>query len=172
MPLNRVDIQYFDTPVGELILGAYDQRLCLCDWSHRRNREAVDARIQKQLGAEFEVKDHSVLKAARRELEQYFGRERRAFEVPLLPLGTAFQQRVWQALRQIPYGETTSYLELAETVADRNSVRAVASANGANALSIFIPCHRVIGSDGRLVGYAGGLEAKAALLGVEFELSG
>ena len=170
--MHRIDIQYFDTPCGELVLGAFDDRLCLCDWRYRRNRDRVDARIKKGLGAEYRENDHPVLRAARRELEQYFERERKIFDVPLLPVGSPFQQRVWQALLEIPYGSTASYLELAENVADRNSVRAVASANGANALSIFIPCHRVVGSDGRLVGYAGGLEAKAALLGIEFELTG
>ncbi len=171
-PVNRIGIQYFSTPWGELILGAFEGRLCLCDWRDRRNRDSVDARICKRLEARYEVNDSPLLRQARDQLRQYFDGERRSFDLPLLLAGSEFQQTVWRALMQIPCGETVSYLELAESIADRNSVRAVASANGANALSIFIPCHRVIGSDGRLVGYAGGLEAKAALLGLELAPGG
>lgn len=170
--MKRIDIQYFATPWGELILGALDERLCLCDWRDRRNRKGVDARVCKRLEARYELSDSPVLRQARRELQQYFERKRKSFDLPLLLAGSEFQQSVWRALMTIPYGNTVSYLELAETVADRDSVRAVANANGANALSILIPCHRVIGSNGRLVGYAGGLETKAALLGLEFELRG
>ena len=169
--MKRINIQYFATPWGELILGALDERLCLCDWRDRRNRKVVDARICKRLGACYVEGDSPVLRQARRELRQYFERERKSFDLPLLLAGSEFQKSVWRALTTIPYGKTVSYLELAETVADRNSARAVASANGANALSIFIPCHRVIGSNRRLVGYAGGIETKAALLGLEFALS-
>lgn len=170
--MRAIDIQYYETPFGELVLGAFDEQLCLCDWRYRKKRAAVDARIRKQLEAEFDVRDTPLLQAARRELQQYFERRRKVFGIPLLLAGSPFQQKVWRALLQIPYGETTSYLRLAESIADRNSVRAVASANGANALSIFVPCHRVIGSNGDLVGYAGGLRTKADLLGLEFELTG
>lgn len=169
--MRQIDIQSFTTPWGELILGALGERLCLCDWRNRRDRGRVDARIQRRLEARYRVNDSPLLRETRRQLRQYFERERKSFDLPLLPAGSEFQKSVWRALVEIPYGKTASYLELAEIVAERNSVRAVASANGANALSIFIPCHRVIGSNGRLVGYAGGLETKAALLGIEFELS-
>ena len=169
--MNQIDIQYLETPWGELVLGAFDGQLCLCDWRLRKRRAAVDARVQKKLSAEFVQRDNPVLEAARRELRQYFAHERKTFDVPLMLVGSAFQQRVWRALLEIPFGQTTSYLALAETIADRNSVRAVAAANGANGLSIFVPCHRVIGSNGDLVGYAGGLRTKADLLGLEFELA-
>lgn len=104
---------------------------------------------------------------ARRQLDAYFAGRLRRFDLPLAPEGTPFQQRVWRALLDIPYGETVSYGELARRIGRPSAVRAVGAANGQNPLSIVIPCHRVIGSDGRLVGYGGGLPAKSALLALE-----
>ena len=101
------------------------------------------------------------------QLQEYFAGERQVFDLPLDAAGTDFQRRVWQALCAIPYGETRSYRELAESIGNPNAVRAVARANGANPLSIVVPCHRVIGADGTLTGYAGGLEMKARLLVLE-----
>ncbi|MFM7203126.1 MAG: methylated-DNA--[protein]-cysteine S-methyltransferase [Myxococcota bacterium] len=101
------------------------------------------------------------------QLDAYFRGERRRFEVPLAPVGTPFQRRVWALLQEIPYGETWSYLELARRLGDVKAIRAVGTANGANPIGILIPCHRVIGSDGTLTGYAGGLERKRALLELE-----
>lgn len=101
------------------------------------------------------------------QLNQYFSKTRQQFDIPLDPLGTAFQKSVWDALQNIPYGETRSYKQLAEQLQQPSAIRAVAAANGANALSIFIPCHRIIGSSGELVGYAGGLPAKQRLLELE-----
>jgi methylated-DNA-[protein]-cysteine S-methyltransferase len=100
----------------------------------------------------------------RRELDCYFGGTLREFTSPLRPSGTGFQQRVWQELRRIPYGETISYLELATRIGNPRAVRAVGLANGANPLPVIVPCHRVIGSNGRLVGFGGGLSIKRALL--------
>ncbi len=107
-----------------------------------------------------------------RQLDAYFDGRLRQFDLPLAPKGTAFQQRVWQALLDIPYGETVSYGELARRIGRPSAVRAVGAANGQNPLSIVIPCHRVIGSDGRLVGYGGGLPAKSALLALEQRVAG
>ncbi len=104
---------------------------------------------------------------AERQLEAYFRGERRHFELPLAPQGTPFQQQVWHALEGIPFGETVSYLELAQRLGNRDAVRAVAAANGRNPLPIVIPCHRVIGSDGSLTGFAGGIHLKAELLALE-----
>jgi methylated-DNA-[protein]-cysteine S-methyltransferase len=101
---------------------------------------------------------------ASRQLQAYFAGERREFDLPLAPYGSDFQRRVWSALLEIPYGETISYLELARRLGDPRAVRAVGSANGRNPISIIIPCHRVIGADGSLVGYGGGLERKRWLL--------
>ena len=108
-----------------------------------------------------------MIEMARQQLDGYFRQERHSFDVPLLFVGTDFQKAVWQALLTIPYGTTVSYAALAEQLGSPLSVRAVANANGANAISIFVPCHRVIGSDGSLTGYAGGLEAKKFLLALE-----
>jgi methylated-DNA-[protein]-cysteine S-methyltransferase len=107
-----------------------------------------------------------------RQLDAYFAGTLRRFELPLAPTGTPFQLRVWRALREIPYGETVSYAELARRIGRPAAVRAVGAANGRNPLAIVIPCHRVIGSDGRLVGYGGGLPAKAALLALERRVAG
>jgi methylated-DNA-[protein]-cysteine S-methyltransferase len=110
--------------------------------------------------------------AVREQLDAYFAGELEAFDLPLAPHGTPFQQRVWDELTRIPYGETISYLELALRLGDRKLVRAVGTANGRNPLSVIVPCHRVIGSDGTLVGYGGGLERKRWLLEHEAVASG
>jgi methylated-DNA-[protein]-cysteine S-methyltransferase len=109
---------------------------------------------------------------AARQLDAYFAGTLRQFDLPLAPAGTPFQRRVWQGLREIPYGETVSYGELARRIGRPSAVRAVGAANGQNPLAIVIPCHRVIGSDGRLVGYGGGLAAKSALLALERRIAG
>ncbi len=157
----------FRTPCGELLLGAFNGKLCLCDWRYRRMRTTIDARIRRGLQAEVEEGDAPVISGAIKQLEAYFAGERHTFDLPLRFVGTDFQQRVWKALQEIPYGATITYAELASMVGEPSAVRAVASANGANALSIIVPCHRVIGSDGSLTGYAGGLGVKRKLLQLE-----
>jgi methylated-DNA-[protein]-cysteine S-methyltransferase len=168
--LNKISIEYFKTPYGEIILGAYEDKLCMADWRYRKKRESVDRRVQKGLKAIFVEKENSVLEQAKEELEEYFKGQRKTFETPLLLVGTEFQKSVWMVLMQIPYGKTASYKTLAQSINHEKAVRAVASAVGANAISIFIPCHRIIGSDGSLTGYAGGLEAKQGLLEIENNL--
>ena len=111
--------------------------------------------------------DSPLLREAERQLRAYFRGERRTFELPLAPHGTAFQKAVWAALLEIPYGETRSYAEIAAKTGKPRACRAVGMANKRNPLPVFIPCHRVIGADGSLTGYAGGLEIKAALLALE-----
>lgn len=108
-----------------------------------------------------------MLEDAAKQLDEYFAGERRAFDIPLQFAGSEFQKSVWHELLKIPYGETISYGELARRIGSPKSVRAVANATGANAISIFVPCHRVIGSDRSLTGYAGGMEAKRKLLKLE-----
>jgi methylated-DNA-[protein]-cysteine S-methyltransferase len=130
-------------------------------------RSAVDARISRGLNAEFVEGDAPVLDETKRQLDAYFRVERKEFDLPLLLVGTDFQKRVWHELLKVGYGETSSYLGLAGNMGDKNAVRAVASANGANAISIIVPCHRIVGSKGELVGYAGGLKAKEKLLALE-----
>jgi len=133
-------------------------------------RSRIDNRIEKGLKAKFLEKNDEVLEKSMHQLDEYFNYKRKIFGIPLLMVGTEFQKNVWNGLIKIPFGETLSYLQLAENIANGNSVRAVASANGANAISIFIPCHRVIGSNGKLVGYAGGLDTKEKLLNIENDL--
>ncbi len=109
----------------------------------------------------------AILREAARQLDEYFARQRRVFDLPLAPRGTPFQSEVWQGLRRIPFGQTWHYARLAEEIARPRAVRAVGAANARNPLSIIVPCHRVIGRDGTLVGYAGGLERKQFLLALE-----
>lgn len=168
--MGQINTHYFKTPYGELILGSYAEKLCLCDWRYRKKRASVDARIKAGLNAGFVEEDDQVLQETRNQLNEYFSHNRKKFDIPLLTVGTAFQKSVWDKLVEIPFGETSSYLGLAEAMGNRNAVRAVASANGANAISVIVPCHRIIGKNGNLVGYAGGLKAKAGLLGLEFDL--
>lgn len=130
-------------------------------------RESVDARIQKELDASFVEGDSEVILQTIQEIEEYARGERKTFDIPLLFSGTEFQKSVWEALLQIPFGQTTTYLALSRSLGDEKAIRAVASANGANAISILVPCHRVIGSDGSLVGYAGGTDTKKKLLRLE-----
>lgn len=165
--MNQIIIQYFQTPVGEMILGAYDNKLCMADWRYRKGRETIDKRLQKGLDAIFVEEESEVLNVAKKELEAYFKGLRKTFDIPLLLVGTAFQKSVWQGLLQIPFSTTVSYKDLAQHIDNKTAVRAVASAIGGNAMSIFIPCHRVVGSDSSLTGYAGGLEAKKKLLALE-----
>jgi len=122
---------------------------------------------QKYYGSETQEdwqRDDTIFRAAREQLEAYFAGELRAFDLPLAPSGTAFQQKVWQALRDIPYAQTESYGALAKRIDSPKASRAVGMANGHNPISIIVPCHRVIGANGNLTGYGGGIERKRWLL--------
>lgn len=179
-----------------LRLGAFGGRLCLCDWAEVPARDFVVRRLERGLHVRFaewpnerlrpgnglpgipaepesnfpdnpDDADRCVLNRAARQLDEYFAGRRRVFDLPLLTVGTPFQRAVWELLTEIPFGGTRSYAWLAAQLGHPRAVRAVAAANRANALSIFIPCHRVVGSNGSLTGYAGGLAAKRLLLGLE-----
>lgn len=149
---------HLDTPIGPLLLVGDDAALVEIGLPRRGIAQAApeDATASK-----------SKLHAAARELDEYFAGTRQQFDVPLRPSGTPFQLEVWGALLAIPYGETTSYAEIARRIRRPRAVRAVGAANGANPLSIIVPCHRVIGSHGDLTGYGGGLPAKRWLLAHE-----
>ena len=168
--MHKINIQYVQTPVGEMILGSYDNKLCMADWRYRKSRTTVDNRLQKGLSSTYVEEESPVLTLAKEELEGYFKGLRKTFDIPLLMVGTEFQKSVWQELLKLPFGTTASYLDLAKGVNNEKAVRAVASAVGANAISILIPCHRIIGSDGSLTGYAGGLDTKKELLKIENNL--
>jgi methylated-DNA-[protein]-cysteine S-methyltransferase len=165
--MSVIAIQYFQTPVGELVLGSFENQLCLCDWRYRAMREAVDNRIKNGLQARFQVTDNEIIEQTKQQITEYLAGNRKTFDIDLKLVGTDFQQSVWQALSQIPYGKTESYLGLSNALNNPKAIRAVAAANGANAISILIPCHRIIGNNGDLVGYAGGLPAKKKLLTLE-----
>jgi methylated-DNA-[protein]-cysteine S-methyltransferase len=130
-------------------------------------RKTVDDRLKKGLNAGFVEQDDEILEKTRNQLDEYLDGNRKEFDIPLLMVGTDFQKSVWNALLQVPYGATSSYLQIAKAVGNEKAVRAVGSANGANPISIIIPCHRIIGSDGQLVGYGGGLSVKERLLKLE-----
>jgi methylated-DNA-[protein]-cysteine S-methyltransferase len=168
--MKQINIKYYKSTVGEILLGSLDGKLCLADWRYRKMRSTIDDRIQKILDAEYVEESSEVIEETIIQLEEYFTHKRKIFNIPLLMLGTDFQKSVWEGLIKIPYGETASYLELAKNIGNEKAVRAVASANGANAISILIPCHRIIGSDGSLTGYAGGLDVKRKLLEIENNL--
>lgn len=135
----------------------------MCDWPVEKHRK----RLERMLDAEFVGGSTPVIDRAIAQLDEYFAGLRRQFDIPLLLVGTPFQKSVWTELLAIPYATTISYAELARRIGRPTAVRAVANSNGANALSIFVPCHRVIGADSSLTGYAGGLLAKNYLLNLE-----
>ncbi len=168
--MNQINIQYYKTKYAEFIMGSYDGKLCMLDYRYRKMRKSVDDRLKKALNAEYVERDDEVLQETRKQLNEYFDMKRREFDVPLLTLGTEFQKSVWEALLKVPYGATASYLELSKNMGNEKAVRAVANANGANAIGIIIPCHRVIGTDGKLTGYGGGLPLKKKLLELENNL--
>ena len=153
-----------------MILGSFDGKLCLCDWADGRRRVSVDQRLQRILNAEYVEGSSDVIERARQQLDEYFLNKRREFDIPLLFVGTDFQKKVWNELLNIPYGATVSYGELSRRIGMPNAVRAVANANAVNAISIIAPCHRVIGSNGSLTGYGGGLERKRFLLELEMHI--
>ncbi|MGX7681629.1 methylated-DNA--[protein]-cysteine S-methyltransferase [Jatrophihabitans sp. DSM 45814] len=146
------------SPVGELLLTADEGGLRQLYWEKSRHPALIGADWQRDDQALAEVRD---------QLGEYFAGRRREFELRLNPRGSVFQKRVWDALMEIPYGETTSYGRLAAKLGQPTAARAVGLANGQNPLSIIVPCHRVIGADGSLTGYGGGLPTKKFLLSLE-----
>lgn len=162
----EVAVATVDSPIGTLTLVASDRGLRAL-WWHDDERGAPDldpdADADPDAGA-GPAAARTVLAEAARQLEEYFGGTRTDFDLPLDPVGTPFQQTAWAALRTIPYGTTWTYGAQARALGDPNKARAVGAANGRNPIGIVVPCHRVVGSDGSLTGFAGGLEVKAWLL--------
>jgi methylated-DNA-[protein]-cysteine S-methyltransferase len=154
-------MSYYTTlrsPIGELLLVGDGQSLQRLDMQEGRRPVAIDPSWQRS---------DQHFTAVRRQLEEYFNGERREFEVPLALAGNEFELRVWEALRAIPYGETVSYGHIAREIGAPDAARAVGLANGRNPVAVIVPCHRVIGADGSLTGYGGGLERKRLLLDLE-----
>lgn len=164
---HHIYFQLYNSPCGEIILASTEERLCLCDWNYMPCAPRNKLRIEKYLKADFMSGTSEVLEQTRLQLDEYFAGNRESFDIQLLPIGTDFQKQVWDELRHIPYGKTRSYKAIAEGIGKPKAVRAVANAIGANGISILIPCHRVVGSNHFLTGYAGGLEAKKILLKTE-----
>lgn len=164
---NIIKTKRYESPCGTLLLGSFDDKLCLCDWQVEKHRDHVNRRLKRILNAEFEEGTSEVIEKAVKQLDEFFAGQRKEFDVPLLFTGTDFQKTVWNELLEIPFGMTISYGEMARRIGMPKAVRAVANANGANSMSIFAPCHRVIGSDHSLTGYGGGLASKRFLLELE-----
>lgn len=157
----------YESPCGTLMLGSLGDHLCLCDWQGEKNRDHVVNRLRRLLDASFIDGTSAVIDTAIVQLDEYFAGQRKEFDIPLLFAGTDFQRKVWDALLSIPFGQTISYSEMARQIEMPKAIRAVANANGANAISIFAPCHRVIGHNHTMTGYAGGIAAKRYLLALE-----
>ncbi len=169
---NVIAITRIETPLGPMLAGAVDAGICLLEFTDRRMLETQLKTVSKRFNAPIIQGTHALFESLTRQLNEYFNGTRRDFTVPLAAPGTEFQQNVWKELCGIPYGTTRSYKQQAEALRMSDAVRAVANANGMNRISILIPCHRVIGSDGQLTGYGGGLWRKQWLLDMERRVSG
>lgn len=173
-PINSKDnvvitAMRIETPLGPMFAGATDQGLCLLEFTDRRMLETEFEDPSKRLKAKIIQGEHIHLNVVRKQLEEYFDGIRKEFDLPLHTPGTEFQKAVWKELLTIPYGTTRSYKQQSIAINMPDAIRAVASANGMNRIAIIIPCHRVIGSDGKLTGYGGGLWRKKWLLDHEMQ---
>lgn len=167
-----INIIRFTTPLGPMFACATKEGLCLLEFTNRKMLESEFKDLAKRLNAVILPGHNSFLDLAQLQIKEYFDGSRQDFDIPLHTPGTEFQNSVWKILNEIPYGETRSYKKQAEILGKPDAVRAVASANGMNRISIIIPCHRVIGENGNLTGYAGGLARKKWLLDHEKKHSG
>ena len=163
----RIIIAMIESPLGPLLAGANDGGICLLEYTDRRMLETNLATMSKRFACAVVPGEHKWLTQLRLELAEYFAGNRSEFALPLAVRGTPFQEKVWRELQLIPHGQTISYDELARRIDQPTAQRAVARANGMNRISILIPCHRVIGKDGSLTGYGGGLWRKRLLLALE-----
>jgi len=166
---NSVTVSRIPSPLGPMVAGATDEGVCLLEFTDRRMLVTQIARLRKWLRADIFPGEHPHIDALHAQLKAYFEGSQAQFDLPLVTPGTPFQEQVWQGLREIPYGQTRSYQEQAARIGRPEAVRAVARANGDNRIAIVIPCHRVIGKDGKLSGYGGGLWRKRFLLDLESE---
>ncbi|MDA1183037.1 MAG: methylated-DNA--[protein]-cysteine S-methyltransferase [Acidobacteria bacterium] len=164
---DTVSLDWIASPVGPLIAGATTAGVCLLEFTDRRMLEAQLSTLGRRLGMPLIPGRNRWLERLRVQLGEYFDGAREAFDLPLVIRGTVFQERVWNALLTIPYGETWSYRDLARCIGNPAATRAVGTANGMNRIAIVIPCHRVVNADGRLGGYGGGVWRKRSLLDLE-----
>lgn len=162
-----INIQELETPLGNMLACATTQGICLLEFIDRRSFVTELKDLKRLLRATIEPGTNKHLKILEKQLNEYFEGKRRAFDLPLVTPGTEFQNIVWKKLLDIPYGETRSYKQQSIAIGNSGAIRAVGTANGANRIAIVIPCHRVIGEDGSLTGYGGGLKRKRWLLDFE-----
>ncbi|UYP45832.1 Methylated-DNA--protein-cysteine methyltransferase [Candidatus Lokiarchaeum ossiferum] len=167
MDKTEVIMKEVDTPLGVIVFASSPKGLCLLDFKYRKSFPTILKRIEKLYGTNKIQGTSSFIEQAEQQLQRYLLGQLQQFTVPLDIRGSIFQLKVWQALLQIKYGKTVSYLDIAKKINQPEAVRAVANANGQNGIAIIIPCHRVIGSDGSLTGYGGGLPIKKRLLQIE-----
>ncbi|MHA2253481.1 MAG: methylated-DNA--[protein]-cysteine S-methyltransferase [Candidatus Kariarchaeaceae archaeon] len=167
MQVNQITYRTIDSTLGELIIGATKKGCCLVEFKDRKKLPKVKQTMEEIYSAEFVKGTNSILDQVEKELEQYFTSTLQQFSIPLDVQGSSFQLDVWMNLQNIPYGHTQTYKDIAREISKPLAVRAVGKANGENHLAIIIPCHRVIGSNGKLTGYGGGLWRKRALLDLE-----
>ena len=160
--VNRIS-----TPLGSMIMGVSDQGLSLLEFAERSMLDTQLKYLRQHMGRVFLPGDHPIMQWVKSELDSYFNSNLQIFTMPIQAPGTSFQESVWRALRNIPYGETRSYADIAEEIGSPAAVRAVGRASGDNRIAIIIPCHRVVGSAGELTGYGGGLWRKEYLLKLE-----
>lgn len=161
-----------ETPLGEMTAGATEDGICLLEFSDRRMLPTEYKDLARYLNTTFEEGESHYLTELRKQLNEYFEGERKEFSLQLVTPGSVFQQSVWRELLKIPFGTTRSYLEQSVALNKPEAVRAVANANGMNRIAIIIPCHRIIGSNGNLTGYGGGLHRKKWLINHEKKYSG
>ena len=162
-----IDLKRIETPIGTMYAAAVEEGICMLEFTDRKMLEKEFTDLAKSLNATIVRGDNPHFKTLEKELVEYFGGKRVEFTVPLSPVGTEFQKSVWRVLLKIPFGETWTYRKQSEVLGDVKKVRAVANANGMNKISIIIPCHRVVGSNGTLTGYGGGIWRKQKLLELE-----
>lgn len=159
-----IHTQRYLSPCGTLLLASYQDQLYLCDWEQSAKFQHHKMQLLQALQVPFDDTPSPVTAEAAAQLDAYFAHRLTAFSLPLSPLGTPFQRQVWESLRQIPYGQTITYGHLANRIGHPRSARPVGSAVGNNPLSLFLPCHRVVGATATQGGYAGGIAAKRYLL--------
>lgn len=164
---NCLNLKEIETPLGKMLACANEIGICFLEFCDDESIEEKIGEISKDFKANIIVQDSDLLNNLEKELKEYFDRKRTTFSVSTVFFGTEFQKIVWETLKKIPYGETWSYAQQASCIGDRKKVRAFANANSKNKIAIIIPCHRVIGSNGSLTGYAGGLWRKQKLLELE-----
>lgn len=171
-PVGTLRHATIDTPVGPILVAASETKLCLLEYATEARTERQLGKLLDRLGVEAVPGRTEVTERIETELAVYFGGSSAEFTTPIELVGTPFQRRVWEQLLAIPVGETRSYGQLARALGDPNATRAVGSANGANPLSIVVPCHRVVRTGGALGGYGGGLDRKRWLLDHEARMAG